>query len=95
MLRGNIPDFKVYLEEMMEKAIMELRQDNAYMDYDCRLSDLDKESIEILKTLPSEDKKTMERLLETKDMINALETEHLYIAGYRDCIALLKTMHIL
>lgn len=95
MLRKNIPDFQIYLEEMMEKALMELRKDTSYMEFSLRRSDLEKATDKILETLPQESKKTINKYIEEKDLNNALETEHLYIAGHRDCIALLKGIGVL
>jgi hypothetical protein len=93
-----MPDFNIidFIEAMREKALRDLHHNNyAYLSLKEEENNLYELTEEILDGIEKDDREIMLRYLSIHDTIQGQESEHLYHAGYDDCISLLKNLGVL
>ena len=91
-----IYEFREYLDDVRQNALYALSDNSsAYKELKGKQKNLEEIIMKTLDGLNDSDRKTAYSYIETESLIAKQEKEHLYLAGYEDCVALLKYLRVL
>jgi hypothetical protein len=96
MLKQSRLELIDFLDAMRESAMNNLEHQNyAYMDLKEQKKNFFELTEEIIDGIDNNDRETIMRYLTILEIMQGQELDHLYYAGYRDCISLLKSFGVL
>jgi hypothetical protein len=96
MLKQPRFEFVDYIESMRENAMSDLKHQNlTYLELKEQENNFYELTEEIIDKIDNNDRETVMRYLSILEITQGQELEHLYYAGYRDCISLLKCLGVL
>lgn len=88
--------FNYFASQMMKTTYGEfISTDLEYQEIDCYLSKHSKRFDEIISSLNEEDREFAEDYISKQSYESSCVNENLYIAGYRDCVKLLRKLGVL
>jgi hypothetical protein len=88
--------FNYFASQMMKTTYGEfISTDLEYQEIDCYLSKHSKRFDEIISSLNEEDREFAEDYISKQSYESSCVNENLHIAGYRDCVKLLRELGVL
>ncbi|QUI25398.1 hypothetical protein HZI73_25230 [Vallitalea pronyensis] len=88
--------FSFFASQMLAEAYKEFsRTDLEYQEIECYLNVHSKKFYKILSSLSKEDREFTEEYISKQSLEANCANESLYIAGYMDCVKLLKEIGVL
>ncbi|QUI20990.1 hypothetical protein HZI73_01170 [Vallitalea pronyensis] len=96
-MMGDINEcFSYFISQMRADAdISFIKTDMEYQELECYLMNHKEKYLSIINRLPPEDCTFLHHYIEQRNHQIACANDTLYLAGYYDCIKLLKTLNIL
>ncbi|WP_432664900.1 hypothetical protein R9X47_01395 [Wukongibacter baidiensis] len=87
--------FSNFAAQMLKTAYRDFRNtDLEYQEIECYLSKHSERLDEILSSLNEKDKEFVEKYISKKFYGGTCANENLYIAGYKDCVKLLRELGV-